>query len=226
MKKANFVFLPGVFCEPNILWEAQKNKLANDANVFNYDLSSYASIDAAITRIISNSPEKFFLIGFSLGGQVALELFRKIPERIKGFLVMSASPRPPAEATRARVKNAIHGIKTKGLESFMSSFYDGYFNNDTFKQKYLDMTKKVGVEGCMNHLRIVESIEDKPFPNIICPTEILCGADDDKTTPELHREFHKKIAESKLNIIPSVRHYIMWVQPEKINEVLIKWLKN
>ena len=61
------------------------------------------TIAAMAARVLSEAPQKFSLIGHSLGGYIVLEMMRQAPERIVRLALLNTSARPDtAEATKLR----------------------------------------------------------------------------------------------------------------------------
>src|ERR1700676_1711175 len=58
------------------------------------------SLGEMVERVLLEAPDRFALAGHSMGGRVALEAWRRSPERITalGLLNTGASPRRPEEA--------------------------------------------------------------------------------------------------------------------------------
>ena len=61
------------------------------------------TIAAMAARVLSEAPQKFSLIGHSLGGYIVLEMIRQAPERIARLALLNTSARPDTpEATKLR----------------------------------------------------------------------------------------------------------------------------
>ena len=61
------------------------------------------TIAAMAARVLSEAPQKFSLIGHSLGGYIVLEMMRQAPERIARLALLNTSARPDTpEATKLR----------------------------------------------------------------------------------------------------------------------------
>jgi pimeloyl-ACP methyl ester carboxylesterase len=56
------------------------------------------------------------------------------------------------------------------------------------------------------------------------PTLIICAAEDRLTPVKYSQYLHDHIAGSELQVIPNAGHYVMREQPERVNQVIEKWL--
>ncbi len=56
-----------------------------------------ATLDAQVTRLLDELPDRFVLGGLSLGGIVAMALVRTAPERVSSLILLSTNPHGPTE---------------------------------------------------------------------------------------------------------------------------------
>lgn len=88
----DIVLIPGALTTPR-LWHHQEHYFCRD-KLFHYvDTLNSESIEEMACRYSSISPKKFVLIGFSMGGYVALELYRQIPERVEKLILINSGAR-------------------------------------------------------------------------------------------------------------------------------------
>src|SRR3989442_13142985 len=61
------------------------------------------SMAGIATSILANAPQRFRLLGLSMGGYIAFEIMRRAPERVTALALLDTSARPDApEQTQAR----------------------------------------------------------------------------------------------------------------------------
>src|SRR5687768_13030956 len=70
-------------------------------SVFVANQTRDTTILAMARRVLNEAPEKFSLIGHSLGGYIVLEMVRLAPERIVRLALLNTSARPDTPASRA-----------------------------------------------------------------------------------------------------------------------------
>ncbi|PTI69048.1 alpha/beta fold hydrolase [Staphylococcus succinus] len=92
--KDTIIFLPGTLCNER-LWERQIDFFESEYNIIIGNLNNYNSIEKMAEAILSKAPEKFFLVGLSLGGIVSLEIARIAPQRVVKLVLMDTTPNPP-----------------------------------------------------------------------------------------------------------------------------------
>ena len=83
--RQDLVLIPGLYADAG-LWEAQSAGLADIAQIHVADVTRDASIAAMAARILAAASERFAVAGLSMGGYVALELWRQAPGRVARIL--------------------------------------------------------------------------------------------------------------------------------------------
>ncbi|WP_374526895.1 alpha/beta fold hydrolase [Novosphingobium sp.] len=90
------VVVPGIL-EDQASWRAALAGLSSDVDVFPNEGSS---IEAMAASLLARAPERFVLLGHSLGGYVALEAALTAPGRVAGLILVSTSARSETDAAR------------------------------------------------------------------------------------------------------------------------------
>lgn len=164
--------------------------------------------------------EKFYLLGHSFGGALAVKCSLKFPEKIeKLFLVGAACFR--RKALRKRLFYIISKIlKIFSFFPYYSQFRRGFYKFIVRKSDY------PYTEGVMKdvYLKIIKEDLSDILSRVQVPTIIIWG-DKDKTIPiKEARLINQKIKNSDLEIIPKVGHNPHRENPEKLLEVITKFL--
>lgn len=75
------LLIPGFMADAT-LWDAMADDLAPFGPVVATDLSRGEDIETMAAALLSDAPDRFVAVGFSMGGYVARELARIAPERV------------------------------------------------------------------------------------------------------------------------------------------------
>ena len=94
------LLLPGSLCTDQ-LFHPQLSFFNGQREVVVADFSGCDSIESMAVKVLSEAPTEFALAGLSLGGIVALEMFRQAPNRIKKIALLDTIPR--AESPEGKV---------------------------------------------------------------------------------------------------------------------------
>ena len=92
------LFLPGLACDARI-YEPQLAAFPDSRAVDGYGRADSLADMARIA--LHQAPESFDLIGHSMGGRVALEVYRLAPQRVRRLALVSTGPRSESPANRS-----------------------------------------------------------------------------------------------------------------------------
>ena len=227
--KKDIVLISGALATPK-LWQHQVKFMHKTMNVHYVDVLQSDSISEMAQRFVKKAPDQFTLIGFSMGGYVALELFRHIPEKINKLILINAGAKPISEKghiERARSLDLLEKGKFDFLIKliFKNSIYD-INKHDNLLPLAQEMAHAVGPE---NYKQQLKAILDKPdhlslLPTIQCPT-LLLASQYDNVMPCKHSDhMAHHIPHSELRYMNNCGHLATLEQPETINDHLTDWL--
>ncbi|HTE37064.1 MAG TPA: alpha/beta fold hydrolase, partial [Reyranella sp.] len=97
----DLVLLPGFMCDSD-LWRDVAPDLGKLGPLHYGNVYQDDTLEGMAERILSEAPERFVLIGFSMGGFVARVLTLMAPGRVTGVAFVASSAREYTEAERAR----------------------------------------------------------------------------------------------------------------------------
>src|SRR4051812_27795192 len=99
MPKPHLVLIPGLVCDETV-WKDQVPALNTVAEISIADHKQIDSLGGMAEAILDGAPARFAVAGHSMGGRVALEIFRRAPQRVTGIALMDTNytPRPAGAA--------------------------------------------------------------------------------------------------------------------------------
>jgi pimeloyl-ACP methyl ester carboxylesterase len=236
MTKTPLLLVPGLLCSPR-LFAPQTAGLKDVADMVVPDwraapLSVFDSWEATARWVAGLMPSgAFALAGLSLGGIVAAEIMRLMPERVTQLALLDTGMRGQDEGERAvrraRIRLAEEGHFELMLGLQMSRFLPAYRLPDKpLVDEVMAMCRETGVEiyKRQEELAAVRPDRRPDLPAIRCPTIVVCGRDDAATPLELSQEMVAAIKGSRLVVIEQCGHLITLEKPEETNAILRKWL--
>lgn len=229
MTKPPILLLPGLLNDGR-LWDAQIGPLSSSTPVHVGDLTAHDSIADIATSVIAQAPPgRFALVGFSMGGYVALEVMRQAPERIAGLALIDTSARPDTAQARKTRELAIQQSQTDFagvVEKFPARVLHPRRHDDAALVDVIRaMSLAVGQAAFARQQRAVMSrIDSRPhLAAIRCRTLVACGREDLLTPLGVHEEIAEQIAGAQLAVIERCGHMSPIEQPGAVTELLDTW---
>ena len=226
------VMIPGMMCDERI-FAHQIEELGTDTEVYIADISKYSSIQELASDVLENSPPKFFLVGHSMGGIVAMEMCSQEPDRIEKLVIMDSNPKPELEETKIKREPQIRNVISGNLAQVMKEEMKPNYLADSYKQKdilntCMEMALTLGPEVFVRQSRALQDRDDQQstLKDLNIPVLIMCGAEDKLCSLEKHELMHNIINDSKLEVVMGAGHMPTLEQPQKTTEVIKSWLMN
>jgi len=224
------VLIPGLLCDER-LWDEQIAPLAERAEISVADITGQSTIAEMGAAVLKQPAQSFCLAGFSLGSQVALEIMRVCPERVERLALLSATHGGLLPAVEAAIRQAVEVIEREGLDCYLEQVYPSYVaparvNDESLKRTFMEMGRRVGKDAGVRQMHALLSIK-APFRNveqIRCPTLILGGREDRRTTPEAHQLLNEEIRGSQLVMVEGAGHFTPLEQPGMVTGALQRWM--
>ena len=217
------VLLPGMLCD-EALFAGQLDTLGAVADVRTMEIID-ASMAEAVNRVLDSAPPRFVLVGFSLGGIVALACAIRAPYRVAGLALLStnaAGPRPQQRgrwrAWRALVAaGAGADAMREATEVMLPPGTD-----PSLHAAALDMAARVGPGTFDRQLQLLSDRDDllPHLSRVRATTIVLGGTADPLVRPDRQRRTAAGIADAELTLWPDRGHLVTMEQPAATAGVL------
>lgn len=234
--RTTLLLIPGLACD-GFVWSAQRAALADVADVLIAEHGRLDTLGAMAEAMLARAHGRFAVAGHSMGGRVALEIFRRAPERVLGLALLDTGYREKApgdagareiEGRRQLVEIArAAGMREMGRAWVQNMVYSPRLNDRVLIDGVLDMIERKPVEVFEAQVRALLSRPDAThvLETIDCPALILCGQDDKWAPPQQHREMAELVRASTYAVIPECGHMSTLERPEAVSAALRAWLK-
>ncbi len=178
------------------------------------------------------SIESAVIGGISMGGYVALSLWKRYPKRVRGLMLFDTRATPDSDAERAKRASQIEFVREKGVGALAKDLAPVLLGATTRARhpETLEQVERIirraTADGVAN---AVEAMRDRPdstdaLATIDVPTLIVCGAEDVATPPSDSRYMHDRILGSVLEIIEGAGHLSSLERPAAVNHVMREFL--
>lgn len=235
-QRPTLLFLPGTLCDDR-LWHQQRHALSLDWPCAIVDYGTAASINTMAANVLAKHRGSLIPVGLSMGGMVALELWRQAPDRVLAMALFDTDCGADTNERRlnrdAQILAAVHGdfremVETQLLPSYFSA--DSVNDANTHRalcNAVLAMALDLGVAVFAAQITALATRQNSwpLLKEISVPTLIAYGADDRICPPDSHRRMASAISLATLAQIDSAGHLPTMEQPERATLVLKSWLE-
>lgn len=179
------------------------------------------TIAAIAARILENAPERFAVLGTSMGGYVALEVIRQAPDRVAGLGLVSTSARADTPEQVAAREDQSHLVERGGFNALVDAAFRGVVaerNEDDLEllKVWRAMAGAIGPEAFLRQQRaVIDRIDSRDSLSAIsCPTTIIHGVEDRLIPIDVARETASAIPAAYFTAIETAGHFLFHEQPE------------
>ncbi|NVJ69956.1 MAG: alpha/beta fold hydrolase [Alphaproteobacteria bacterium] len=226
------LLLPGLICDARI-WEGVVRSMAspNVQAIEGYGLAD--TIEEMARQVLAVAPEKFNLAGHSMGGRVALEIFRQAPDRVQRLALLDTGIHPRSSGEREK-RYALRDVgRAKGMAALVDSWLppmvaEAHRANETLMRSLQEMCCDAGLamfEAQTEALLARPEVDDL-LSTIRIPTLVATGSEDEWSPPSQHEEIAAKIKGSTLAVFDGAGHMAPAEAPAQVAEALDDWLKS
>ena len=190
------------------------------------DLSVADTIEGIAERILSHAPAQFTPVGLSMGGIVALELYRQAPERI-GHLCLLGTTYHKDKIGQQRDRQ-LSRVRAGELDLVLrDELKPNYMHPGNRTPERLElliaMADDLGAAVFETQTRALSNRHS--YANLLaqveCPTLIIVGEQDTVCPPALHRDMAAAIHGSHLDILPDCGHLSALEKPDAVSAALL-----
>ncbi len=227
------VLLPGTLCDDRVfvpmLACLRKSLPGLDAHVV--ELGSCDSVAAAVARVLQHVPEHFALLGFSLGGIVALHVAAASPERVRGIALINSTALPVAESQRDARRVQAAQVHLIGLRAYVEEHLwptyvaETRLGDVTLRDHLYQMASAIGVEALG---RQTESALNRPdaFPllhSLSMPALVIAGEEDRVCSLTGQQALAAALPNATLAVVPDAGHFAVMEKPDAVAAHVAAW---
>lgn len=235
--KKSLLLVPGLLCDEAV-WASQTAALADIAEVRVANNRPVNRLEALAESIIAQAPPRFALAGHSMGGRIALEVARRVPDRLIGLALLDTGYEPlaPGEAgeREAAGRYALlatarrEGMRVMARTWVQGMVYSPRLTDTQLIEPILDMFERRTPDFYELQIQALLSRPDAAsvVRGLRCPTLVLCGREDVWAPPSRHQSMAKMNRHSTLEVIPECGHMSPMECPETVNTAFRGWLES
>ncbi|MCA8999571.1 MAG: alpha/beta fold hydrolase [Planctomycetaceae bacterium] len=229
------------------MWDAQIEEFGKTHHVIAPDLRGFGeseSVDVVshmwhfadeIALILEqglNVQEPVTFCGLSMGGYIALEFWKRHPDKVKTLILCDTKAAADSDdAKHTREENA-QRVMREGPGFLADAMPEKLFSKKTLRenpevveqtQAVMRATSPIGIASALRGMATREDFTDH-LAQISVPTLLICGEDDIITPVTEMQSMANRIPNSRLAVIPGAGHMAPLEQPEAVNQVIREFL--
>ena len=233
----HLLLLPGLVCD-DVIWQHQASHFSKITTVKSPDYGLSDSLEKMAQVSLRDAPERFAVAGHSMGGRVAFEILRRVPERVVGVALLDTAHRPRAtgeagERERADRFALLEVARSQGMRAMARQWiprivHPACLSDEAFINSVVEMIARKTADIFAAQINaLLERPDAAPvLRSLRSPTMILCGREDLWSPLAGHREMAALVPQSKLVIIENCAHMAPMERPEEVTSALSQWLQS
>ncbi len=224
------VLIPGMQ-NTAAVWHPVAERLADIAEIFIADVCSQASLTSMADDILTEMGERRFAVaGFSMGGYVALELFRRAARQLSGMGFISTSARADTQeaiAGREKMLAIVESDYARAVSLTLNfALHPSHADDENFQAAVRAVFEGVSPQVMAQQLRTTMARPDSRslLAEIAVPTLVVSGVDDIVISPDRSEEIAHAVAGATLVWLPECGHISPMEQPAVLAQAMRSWL--
>ncbi|WOH35779.1 alpha/beta hydrolase [Thalassotalea fonticola] len=229
MSALPILILPGTLCT-RLMFEQQISclkKHCDSVSVVQFtDEASLEEMAASVIAATKNQPAA--LIGFSMGGIVAMQLARTHPHLIGKLALINSNSHADLPERKAGRATQIQQAQTGKLSTLIGTdFMPNYLfqQQQSYRQLIVDMALSLGADCFAAQVMALEDRTDSlTVLQRLCADILIIGGQQDKICPPAHQfDMHTALPNSDLLLLGQCGHFSPLEQADKVSNALTQW---
>ncbi|HJW92094.1 MAG TPA: alpha/beta hydrolase [Thermoanaerobaculia bacterium] len=170
--------------------------------------------------------DRFVLAGFSMGGYIAMELVRQVPERIETLLLLDTREVPDTDKGRANRLRQADDVAKNGIGGVVEAMLPKMVAQDGFRDAVRRIMESSSPQGVIAALKAMAARPDstETLRNATMPAFVVCG-DRDEITPMRDAErMVSLLPHAELAPIARAAHMANYEASEQVNNLIAAFL--
>ena len=230
------LLLPGLVCD-RAIWAPVLAALEAEAACTVADYGASASLPAMAAQVLASAPPRFALAGHSMGGRVALEIMRMVPQRVVRLALLDtgyqARPAGAAGASERAARVALldlarrAGMRAMGLQWLTGMLAPSRLTDAGLVEAIADMVARHSSEvfGAQIEALLHRPEATEVLRAITCPTLIACGRQDAWSPFARHADMARLVDGATLVAFEDCGHMAPMERPQAVAAALVDWLR-
>jgi pimeloyl-ACP methyl ester carboxylesterase len=222
--------LCGLLCDETI-WADVPSRLGSVANARVKSFAGFTSIVGMAEQVLATAPPRFALAGHSMGGRVALEVWRQAPERVTALALLNTGVHPPRESEFESRGLLVRLARSYGMAALADEWLPPMMGAPPDRVAQVmpalkAMVQRSTVESFAGQINALLQRPDARLVlrSITVPTLLLSGTNDTWSSLSQHADMQRSVSRSTLVEIAGAGHMSPIERPDAVARALKGWL--
>ncbi len=227
--RRHLLALPGLLCD-DVIWRPQADGLGDIADVTIADFSQLDDLTAMACAALELVDRPVDVVGHSMGGRVAFEVWRLAPERVRTLVLLDTGAHP-AGPDEPATRQPLLDVAAQGMRALAEAWLPPMVHPDrrddsAFMAPLVDMVMRASPE---QHARQIRALLNRPdatalLGTITVPTLVIVGRQDEWSPVAQHEAIAASIATARLEVVDDSGHMVTLERPDEVTALLRHWL--
>jgi pimeloyl-ACP methyl ester carboxylesterase len=184
------------------------------------------SLEGMARRVLDEAPERFVLVGFSMGGFVARVLTLMAPERVQGVAFVATSAREyTMEERERRQQGFLPGNRPKSNGNALGLHPDRD-RDPVLLDRLRGMQKRLGPEVRKRQSALIRKDGYDDLKRITCPSLVIACRQDRLRTLEETKRMAESLPYARFEVIEDCGHMAPLEKPHELATLLGGWIES
>ena len=188
-----------------------------------------STLEGMARRVLDSSPERFVLVGFSMGGFVARVLTLMAPERVTGvaFVASSARGYSPEEIERRKAgyRPGDRPPRATGTIATAQGLHPDRENDPVLLERLRAMQRRLGREVRARQAALVRLDGYADLERIACPSLVVAARQDRLRSFAETERMARHLPSARFAIIEDCGHMVPLERPRELTALLASWIE-
>lgn len=224
------VCLAGLLCDQR-MWQNVAEQMSTQAHVSIMSFAGFDDLTAMAEHVLASVEGNFALAGHSMGGRVALEIYRLAPLRVTHLALLNTGVHPKSDKEIPGRMRLIEAAKTEGMSALANQWLIPMMSSNGLRNVALmeDLTRMVESYAVEDFEKQIHALIHRPnaqalLSQIRVPTLLLSGSEDTWSPVSQHQAIQQHIAGSELVVVEGAGHMAPAEAPDQVAKALMHWL--
>jgi pimeloyl-ACP methyl ester carboxylesterase len=224
----HLVLLPGFMCDRD-LWTDMAPDLGALGTLHYGNVYEDSTLEGMARRVLDSSPERFVLVGFSMGGFVTRVLALVAPGRVAGVAFVASSARGYSAEEVARRKAGYRPgdrpPRAAGAIATAQGLHPDREKDPVLLERLRNMQRRLGPNVRARQAALLRPDGYADLERIACPSLVVaCRQDRLRTFAETER-MARHLPQARFAILEDCGHMAPLERPRELAALLASWIE-